>query len=145
MGANLFMARLERTSFRRAQMQGANLRSSRMTGARLEAVQLQDADFGMATMHRTYINSVELDSSTIFGSTDFQGAAMRNVDLSEVVITLEQLHEIFGDRTVLGMKFERLPRWYSNSFKDQRDFAKAWRTWQRDMGFDPDDPSTWDD
>ena len=136
--ANLWGAELQGANLRRAQLQGANLRRAQLQGASLWDAQLQGAD----------LRGAQFDTSTALDDATLRGAAVREVDFNNLPQITPHIHEVFGDATVIlpGGVTPDHPDWPSHFAKDELDyngFQTAWRAFQKSIGFDRDDPSTW--
>ena len=68
---------------------------------------------------------------------------MSAVDFTNIPQITEHMDHIFGDMTTTPPNGVERPDHWKGEYKDWDEFEKAWRAWQRSIGFDPDDPSTW--
>lgn len=162
-GAALGGALMQGAKLNRAQLQGAWLRRTKMIGAILRKAQLQGAHLVQAEMQIVVLWEAHLEgailkgaklqganlgrtkvnAATIFSAANLRGAALREVDYSKSNITQAQIEQVFGDDTVKLPPGIDPPERFSLHYDDWIDFEKAWRAWQKEIGFDPDDPSTW--
>ncbi|MBL3705055.1 hypothetical protein GI582_20355 [Sulfitobacter sp. BDSS02] len=137
--AHLQNARLEETQLQRAnltgaEMQNTNLRKSLLQGAILDKTQLQGAD----------LSEAQFDASSSFNAANLRGAALRKVDFTMIPDFPVDLGEVFGDSTVKFPESVDVPERFNRSYASDDEFIAAWRAFQKEIGFDPDDPSTWD-
>ena len=132
-GANLSGAQLQGAELFRAQLQGAYLSGARLRGAYLSGAQLQGA----------YLGGTQLDPAKDLSAATLRGAALRSVVYSQFTLSQDQVNSLFGDTTVTLPPDIDPPEWFSQSYDDWDAFKAAWRAWQKEIGFDPDDPSTW--
>ena len=152
-GANLWGAQLQGTILRSAQMQDVDLSWAQIQGAKLLGAQLQGAKLFRAQMQGADLDGVQMQGANLretrmdatnFRGANLRGAALREIDFSEVLISQVQIDQVFGDDTVLLPPTINPPDWFRKHYDSYDDFEAAWREWQRSIGFDPDDPSTWD-
>ncbi|NOR31670.1 MAG: hypothetical protein GQ539_11295, partial [Sulfitobacter sp.] len=112
--------------FRRAQLQGANFFKAQLQGASL---------FG-----------AQFDGETSFRAATLRGAALRDVNFTQINIKPDQITDTFGDATVTlpgghGPDHENWPEHWSKEILDWEDFKTEWCDFQRSIGQDPDNPT----
>ena len=137
-GADMTQMRFDNTLFDKAQMQGAYLRWAQMQGANLGGAQMQGADLRLA----------QLDDATSLSLATLRGVWLREVDLTEVTLSENQVKSIFGDGSVIlpGGVTPEHPDWPAHFAREKLkwdDFDKARDAWWAEIGFDPGDPATW--
>lgn len=157
-GARLFNATMTSAKLNHAQMhfaqlvktelQNAHLIETNLQRAYLGGTQLQGARLGFAQLQGARLRSVLLDHHTGFSCAEFRGAACANIDFQDVELSQEQIQSFFADGSVVlpGGVTPSHPNWPSHFVKatlEPSDFDRAWRVFQQQIGFDPDDPSTW--
>ena len=61
-------------------------------------------------------------------------------------LTPDQIDSVFGDATVRLPKIDGFtpPERFSKTYDSDAEFRAAWREWQASIGFDLNDPETWD-
>ncbi|WGW03264.1 hypothetical protein [Tropicibacter oceani] len=69
---------------------------------------------------------------------------MQSVDETTATQLRPFWQAVFADGSVTLPEGEVRPAHWRDEKLDWRDFEKAWRAWQAEIGFDPDDPATWD-
>ncbi|SMH31203.1 pentapeptide repeat-containing protein [Maritimibacter sp. HL-12] len=120
--AGLTKTHLEWTALNHAHFEGANLTEAHLEGAFLFSAQLQGAHFF----------ETHLDEATEFRAADTNLAALRQVDLTGINLTLEQVAVMFGDGSVILP--ETIPRpvhWPSDNL-DWSDFQAEWTLYKSD-------------
>ena len=147
--ASLSGARLQASLLWWAQLQGANLESARLHGAGLLLAELQRAELRWANLQGASLMNVRLDDSTGLGTADLKGAGLRGTDCTNQPQLNDHLDDFFADASVTphgGARpsDEGWPEHWAREELNIIEFNKAWLTWQRSIGFDPDDPATWD-
>jgi uncharacterized protein YjbI with pentapeptide repeats len=155
-GANLNWAQLQGASLNGAELQGANLNGAELQGASLNGAQLQGARLNGAQLQGARLNGAKLqganligakfDSITSFRAATLRGAALRDVNFTQINIKPDQITDTFGDATVTlpgghGPDHENWPKRWSKEDLDWHDFPTQWRAFQRSIGQDPDNPT----
>ena len=140
-GANLSWANMRGAHFNRAELQGADLSLAQMQGAVLDRTEMQGADLLFAEMQGAVLRLAEMDAHTNLNAATFQGAALRGVNFTHVLISNEKLNTMFGDGSVTlpGGKGPDDPDWPGHWPKEDLgiiEFDQAWRAWQDEIGFD---------
>ncbi len=143
-GADLRGARMQGADLSEAQMQGAVLSEAQMQGAVLLGAQMQGAALRWARMQGADLLEARMDASTDLSAATLRGAALRSVDFSDVSISQEQVDSLFGDQTVILPEGLTRPDWPEIDEHAWLLFKKQWRAWQKQIGFDLEDPRTWD-
>ncbi|MDK3020506.1 pentapeptide repeat-containing protein [Pseudodonghicola flavimaris] len=149
-GVYLERAELQGVYLERAKLQGANLERAELQGANLERAKLQGADLWSAELQGVYLERAEFDTSTSLTAATLRGAAVSEVDFTNIPEITPHIDQVFGDATVTlpGGVTRDHPDWPPHFSREKLigdDFETAWRAFQKSIGFDPDDPSTWDD
>ncbi|MEP5732382.1 MAG: pentapeptide repeat-containing protein [Sulfitobacter sp.] len=129
--ANLIRAKLQGANLSWADLQGAILLRARLQGANLLRAQLQGADLLRA----------QFDADTSFTAATLRGAAVKEVDFTNVPQIGPHLDTLFGDSTTQLPKGIDRPDHFNVENKNWNDFETAWRKFQRAIGQDPDHPT----
>lgn len=143
-GADLSWAWLQGADLGWAQLQGADLSLASLQGADLSSAQLQGANLSWAQLQGANLSEARFDASTSLSAATLRGAALSGVDLTMIPYFSVDLSEVFGDRTVKFPKGVDVPEQFERSYKGWEEFKAAWRAFQKEIGFDPNDPSTWE-
>jgi len=148
--ANLQKMNLRRLNFAKSRliathMQGASLYGTKMQDADLVRTQLQGADLKLAQFQGAYLPRAQFDRITRFESAIFRGSAVTDLDLSTIMLTQGQVDQMFGDDSVKLPDGIDPPKRFLKSYKNYDDFGEAWSAWQKEIGFDPKDASTWEE
>ena len=155
-GANLAWAKMQSAHPASVQMQGANLEGTDLRDANLNEAHLQNAHFHGAhlmganlegaQMQGVDLFCAQMDARTNLRWANLRGAALQSGDYTNVPQIVDHLDTLFGDATV---KLPVLPDGvtapgrFAKRYADRDQFKTAWRAWQAAIGFDPDDPDTW--
>ena len=99
-GASLPRAQMQAASLDRAQMQGSVLDGAQMQGASLDTTQMQGASLLRAQMQGASLDTTQMHGSKLVLTVDVAGAALRNLDFSDLPVTPEQISAAFGDASV---------------------------------------------
>ena len=147
-GFNLSHLNLNGAYLAGAYLQGSTFTGSELIGVNLLNARLQGAEFNQTDLRGNFLAFLKLDKSTKFQGAFIKGVGFQSVDLSEVELKEDQIVQIFGDATVTlpgGIKAgdKGWPKHFADKRLSPEQFVTAWRAWQREIGFDPDDPSTW--
>lgn len=143
-GANLSFAQLQQATFGGASMQAANLQRAVSHQADFGHAQLQQANLSGASLLGAFLCQAKLDGATNLTATNLRAAVLRISDYSDINISQAQLDEVFGDVTVkLPSNTRRPNHWHEIDIDDWDEFIFCWNAWQKEIGFDPDDPATW--
>ncbi len=138
-GADLYNARMQYALLRAVEMQGAILVGAEMQGADLRSAKMQGADLSGAKMQGAILVGAEMDDTTNLGGTLLRGAAVSEVDLSEVTMQQAQLESMLGNQTVkIPHGLTRPKHWLVIEDEDPFGiiFLRKWKAWQRKLGFD---------
>ena len=133
--ANFFAAQLKEANLSFVQWRGADLKHAEMQGADLISAQLLGADLRYA----------EFDKETNLTVALLRGAAVSDLDFTDVSIEPEQLQKMFGDASVIlpdghGPKHENWPEHWSKKTLEWDEFETQWRAFQHSIGQDPYNP-----
>lgn len=145
-----------------------NLRKTKFRNARFYDCTLQPADMRKAHLQGARLSNVDIASSSIYVDrlleSRLRGASLRETGLSLDAILKLATRPVFMDSSVLeatrsnfhiyalSEKLNMSPTSIMENitkelqlpvFNSWREAYSAWRVWQRDIGFDPDDPQTW--
>lgn len=143
-GSNLTTAELQRVVFWDSELLGADLTGAELQGAILLGVALQGADLTGAQLDGANLADVEFNGQTDLNEANFQGAALRDADYTDVPQLTEHLHGAFGDASVTlpsghGPQSKVWPsHWPRFELRPYRDsagkfverFEEEWRDWQ---------------
>ena len=162
--ANLDGAKLQEADLVRSELQGASLFDSELTGAVLTLAKLQRADLSLAKLQCTEMKEAELfktrldfvrlegadmrcvriDHSTYLRPLGLRGAAISGTDFTQLAEFKIDPSEVFGDSTVILSQEIDVQRIFHHSYDSDYEFEEYWSAFQKEIGFDPDDPETWD-
>lgn len=150
--ANLQICQLDKAQLNHADMRDAKLGHAflyraRLANAHMQRAVLANADLCEADLLETglqgaLLSAIDLDNGTGLQSALLRGSAMWMFDLSRAThLKSLSLDQVFGDAS---MKVFGLPpaHWEQESLRWD-EFEDRWRAWQKEIGFDPDDPATW--
>ncbi len=142
-GASLGLAKLQGATLWDAKLQGADLGFTKLQGASLRDAKLQGANLWGAQLQGAVLSGAQFDSFTKTLFADFSRSACPGVDFSECD-NLSQLQTAFGDGSTIlpGGKGSDSPDWPAHWPKEKlslRNFDTAWRAWQAEIGFQPDE------
>jgi len=141
-GARFVQSRLQNADLSFSDATGTLFDGSKVQCAHLNRTILLSADFSKAKLCGSYFEGAIFDIATYFFGADFRGAAMQT-DCSELVLSQSQIDGLFYDAsTKLPVGLKRKEGWDRELILDQ--FTLPWRAWQKSIGFDPEDPSTWE-
>lgn len=140
--AVFFKSNLRKATLSAVQLQHAVFNAAEMQMADLSASKFHNAKFDGALMQGTYISDAVVNETTSLSLADLRGAALHNVDFSGGTIEQWQVDRAFYDRSV---KFPEdiVSRSGKDKDFDTPEFRDRWRAWQKEIGFDPDNPATW--
>ena len=142
-GARFIQTRLQRADLRATDATGALFIHSEMQCTLLNWAKFLSTDFAAAKLQGSYFEQTNFNNGTLFHGTHFRGAAMQYVDFSGILITSQQIEEFFFDCLSKrpGLHKNKSPMTNALGWSE---FDPDWRAWQKSIGFDPNDPSTWD-
>ncbi|NBQ28604.1 MAG: pentapeptide repeat-containing protein [Rhodobacteraceae bacterium] len=122
-------------------MPNAQLRGAQLNGADLSDAQLNGADLYLARLNEANLIGAQLNGSFGLRFAELRGAWARHLDFTDVTIPREQLHEMFGDASVILPEALQPPpaHWptVDSFWFDARD---EWKSWLQDPDgyvFDP--------
>ena len=136
-------ADLKGASFDSAELNQADMRYVTAQRADFFRSSLQSVDFGNAELQGARIFGVHLDRHTSLTHANLRGAALRYIDIRDMRLSPSIVRSFFGDATVKFPEGVHKPKHFYKNFQGIEDYEAAWRAWQAEIGFDPDDPSTW--
>ncbi|MBW4982992.1 pentapeptide repeat-containing protein [Mameliella sp. CS4] len=152
-GAFFGEARLEGTDLGEARMEGAFLGEARMEGAFLWGARMEGAFLGEARMEGAFLWRARMEGaflgearlSTSFSAVaSLTATALKEVDLSRIDLSQEQVNAMFGDGSVTlpeGVAWpKKWPAWVL-PFLGEHAFRDEWRKWQADPErYEPPEP-----
>ncbi|UWQ92888.1 pentapeptide repeat-containing protein [Rhodobacteraceae bacterium M382] len=142
--ASMILANVKYADFQFANLQQAKLFSSQMQCTDFSHSKLQGATLYEACLQGAYFHRTKLDKDTSLEGAQLRGVAINDVDLSCLEIQQHQIDSVFYDGSVtFPSERQRNDNW--SKIKELWDFDKQLVDWQKSIGFDPDDPTTWDD
>jgi len=105
-GAQLNEADLVKAQLNKAHLIRAQLNKAKLHYAHLNRAVLTKAEFNWASLYKTQLNEADLTGARLNGSIGLQfaelrGAWAKQLDFTDVTITREKLHEMFGDASVI--------------------------------------------
>ena len=150
-GANLRDAQLQGADLRDAQLQGANLGFAQLQGTNLWDAQLQGANLGGAQLQGAKLGGAKLQGAKFDGdisltAATLRGAAVRDVNFTEIAQIRPHLEGMFGDGSVTlpgghGPELESWPKHWPRFALDDEQFDEEWRKWLDDPeGYVPPEP-----
>jgi hypothetical protein len=132
---------LDHADLRGARLPNAQLRGAQLNGAYLYTAQLNGADLYLARLNEANLIGAQLNGSFGLRFAELRGAWARHLDFTDVTIPREQLHEMFGDASVILPEALQPPpaHWPTVDlfWFDARD---EWKSWLQDPDgyvFDP--------
>ncbi|MEP1585296.1 MAG: pentapeptide repeat-containing protein [Tateyamaria sp.] len=135
-------AQLQGANLSNAQLQGANLFGAQLQGAGLRGAQLQGADLFGAQLQGANLRRAQFDAETSLISAGAQGAAIKEVDFTNLPQITEHLQDMFGDASVKLPDGVTKPDYWPDKDLKWGDFDTQWHAWQATLepGWDaPDD------
>ena len=123
----LDFAHLERTRLHFAHLDFAWLDWAHLEGAQLTEAKLEGAVFARAHLDGAWLLGAYFDQTTSLTAASLRGGAVKDVDLSTLDLTQDQINSLFGDDTTILPSNVTPPAWHQDSYKDPNDFIKAWR------------------
>lgn len=139
-GADLSGAAVSGSELRNVNLQNAHLWNTKFQWSRFNLVDLRGADLTFANMQGARLESVAIDRRTDLSQVSFQGAAMREMDLTSAPQIESFLGDIFGDGSVILPSSvpwpEHWPKYaldtFSFDFITPDDFTREWQNWRKD-------------
>ena len=149
--ADLRGARLPNAQLSKAQLNEARLIDAQLNGADLYLARLNEANLTGAHLNKARLPEARLNEANLIGAqlngsfglrfAELRGAWARHLDFTDVTIPREQLHEMFGDASVILPEALQPPpaHWPTVDlfWFDARD---EWKSWLQDPDgyvFDP--------
>ena len=140
-GASLWKAQLQGADLENAQLQGANLMGAHLQRANLSLAELGGANLCGAQLQGAYLNEVAFDDQTALSKPHvrdvaiLRGAAVRQVDFSQILQFRDHVKDMFGDASVTlpgghGPEDEDWPAHWPRRTLGTAEFKKEWRRWQ---------------
>ena len=136
--ANLLDAQLQGADLRGAQLQEADLWFAQLQGADLRGAQLQEANLWDAQLQGADLRGARFDDATSLSAATLQGAALREVDFTNMPQIAEHVQDMFGDTSVTLPDGVSPPDHWPTTELDDFEFDTQWRAWQATL------PKGWD-
>jgi uncharacterized protein YjbI with pentapeptide repeats len=99
-GADLYQARMEATDLYQTRMEGTDLSEAQMEGAALTSTRLEGTDLSAARLKGAKFRKARMDAGTKLSSAVFSKSFVKLMDISDVIISLDQINSMFGDASV---------------------------------------------
>lgn len=164
-GSDLHSAKLQEAEVVEANLTGARLNSAEVAKSNFRGVILQLAtlwfvDFRGVSTRNALLEGADICACKFSGKRSLRNARLKGARLAESDLTdskasATQLEMTFVDTNVIApdefdvaIIDQSMPAFSDNSpsfwvrSPELRD--KQWREWQKSIGFDPEDPATWD-
>ena len=139
--ADLREARLPNAQLTGAQLNGANLYGAELNRAYLIAAQLNGADLIKAQLNEANLSEAQLNGVEYLTEAELRGVLVADLDFTDVTITREKLHEMFGDASViLPEALQPAPTHWPTVVLGLGDAFPEWKRWLEDPDgyvFDP--------
>jgi uncharacterized protein YjbI with pentapeptide repeats len=144
-GANLEQARMQETRFFQARIDNANAHFVQMQGADLKEARMNGTKLRRARMEGANLHASGIDKAKKLRNVTFHGAAFREIVLTNMEITQDQMNSAFADGSVtLPAWFERPGHWPTSALQDagKHAFYKELEKWRGDPAkYNPPPPS----
>lgn len=140
--AHMKGAWLQNATLRETRLQQTNMIRCRLQNAKVDVARLEDTNLQRSYLQGACLRRIELSPNSSLELAELRGAGFFGVTC-DIEITESQLHEMFGDWTTSLPNGLNLLNQFESEATDWRAFNAAWRAFQAEIGFDPDDPSTW--
>jgi len=88
-------------NLRGAYLVRADLRGARLPNAQLSGTQLNRANLFDAQLNGADLSNTQLNGAKFLTKAELRGVLVTDLDFTDVTITREQLHEMFGDASVI--------------------------------------------
>ncbi|GGD41588.1 pentapeptide repeat-containing protein [Sinisalibacter lacisalsi] len=126
-GSDLFKAHMEGADLFKAHLEGADLFGAHLEEAVLLGTHLDGANLSRAHLEGSDLRWAQLDHATSFTKAVMTHAAVKNVDLSNIRLSADQINAMFGDGTVtLPEAILRPPAHWPSDDLRFRDFDAKW-------------------
>ena len=139
--ADLREARLPNAQLTGAQLNGANLYGAQLNGADLSQAKLNRADLLAAQLNSARLLAAQLNGAEYLTEAELRGVLVADLDFTDVTITREKLHEMFGDASViLPEALQPAPTHWPTVVLGLGDAFPEWKRWLEDPDgyvFDP--------
>jgi uncharacterized protein YjbI with pentapeptide repeats len=138
---------LTNVGFQRSVLTNSRFLHSELSGCSFTEAELQGAQFDGQTID---LVGNRMSQKTSFQRANLRGASLRRMNL-QIELTKpswhpflqEQIEQLFFDASVWLPSFLTRPDHAPNEVLSEQEFERRWRAWQKSIGFDPEDPSTW--
>ncbi|SLN45600.1 Secreted effector protein pipB2 [Falsiruegeria litorea R37] len=136
--ANFGSARLDRAKFNfnlnRTSFFGAYLYQANFSGCHLWQVDFSEAFFSSDTrFHGAVVKNSKFRNAINWKEAKFRGSAWLNEPDKGISSAIKANSEVFNEDDFATTDFIR------------EDYFERWKEWQVEIGFDPNDPTTWDE
>ena len=139
--ANLYGAELNRAYLIAAQLNGADLIKAQLNEAYLSWAQLNGANLSEAQLNGANLSEAQLNGAEYLTEAELRGVLVADLDFTDVTITREKLHEMFGDASViLPDALQPAPTHWPTVVLGLGDAFPEWKRWLEDPDgyvFDP--------
>ena len=119
----------------------ADLREVRLPNAQLTGAQLNEANLYAAQLNGANLSEAQLNGAEYLTEAELRGVLVADLDFTDVTITREKLHEMFGDASViLPEALQPAPTHWPTVVLGLGDAFPEWKRWLEDPDgyvFDP--------
>ena len=140
-GADLIKAQLNEANLYAAQLNEAYLSWAQLNGADLSQAKLNRADLLAAQLNSARLLAAQLNGAEYLTEAELRGVLVADLDFTDVTITREKLHEMFGDASViLPEALQPAPTHWPTVVLGLGDAFPEWKRWLEDPDgyvFDP--------
>ena len=124
--ATVDFAHLEHADLYFAQFNDASLRWAHLSMTGLHGAIFNGAKLDRAHLNEAWVSGAKFDAGTSLEAANLRGAAFREVDLSMLHLSQDQVNSLFGDDTTNLPRYVAAPDWHSRTYASEDDFLKAW-------------------
>lgn len=139
---------LRRSKFENCIIKGAIFSGSDMSECRIAQVRFIDCTLQSLKLRGSFWRETRVGDQSTFSKSDISGSGFSEFHFRGTPISEVNVADAFvGDGEGLNCDVQKPTRrrgWNSNDMEPESSFERAWRTWQKEIGFDPHDPTTWD-
>jgi len=115
---------------RGAHLEGAYLIEGHLEGADLIEAHLERADLSGAHLEGAYLSGAHLSPDTSFQLATLRGASWKEVNLSILTLSEDQLNSTFGDASVKPPNGLTRPKFWPDTKLDLADFYEELGLWR---------------
>ncbi len=138
--AKMYKTRLQEAEIQNALLQGTNLMVAQFQGANLTGTPMQGTVLMETLMQGVLLRDSRMSTKTSLVGAHLRGAAIENVDFTNVTLKQPQVDETFGDGSVTLPPDLTRPAHWPTEVLEWHEFLTQWRAWQKSIGFDPGTP-----